>query len=87
MVGDPEKIEHAVKSVGWKFSKIDGDPSLGDGVKCYATMHYNERKPIDDVIREVNDLGDALEAGNIDVVRRKVELVVYDTRSCTVKPE
>ena len=73
--------ERAVKATGWSFSAIDGDPILGKGVKCYATKHFPERKPEEEVLKELNAVGNELADHGINVVRRKIELVLYDTRS------
>lgn len=82
MVGNPNSIEHNTKGIGWKFSKIDGDPDLGKGVKCYATMHYSfSRNNEEDIVEKVNQYADFLnEFLDIEVIRRKVELVVYDSK-------
>ena len=85
--GDKDTSEKLVTHVGWKFSAIDGDPSLGEGVKCYATMHYNNRVPLVEVIDRVQTTANALRAAGLHVVREKVEMVVYDTRSKSVRPE
>lgn len=84
--GDKAAVEQAVAAVGWKFSAIDGDPSLGEGIKCYATMHYNSRIPVYEIIDTVNSAANNLRSRGIKVVREKVELVVYDTRSKSVTP-
>lgn len=84
MAGDPEKIENAVKITDWKFSKIDGDPTLGKGIKCYATRHFNcTKNSIQDVIDRLNDVAIILDDYSVDrqhykVIRVKVELVLYD---------
>lgn len=86
--GDRKIIEDVVtNAVGWKFSAIDGDPSLGEGVKCYATMHYNNRIPLMEVIDRVQTTAKNIAAfGHMKIVREKVEIVVYDTRSKSVTP-
>lgn len=80
MEGDPETIKPAVENLKWKFSAIDGDPTLGDGVKCYATHHFNSRIPLDVVIQMVNAAGTHLRDRGVIVMREKVEHVVYDSR-------
>lgn len=82
MKGDPEKIEAAVKDSDWIFSKIDGDPVLGEGVKCYATKMFSEaRHSADEVIAITNALALRLRTQfRLNVLRAKVELVIYDTK-------
>lgn len=73
--------EMKVMSVGWTFSAIDGDPVLGKGVKCYATKHFNSTKnSLEEVIAFVDFAAAAINDSVSKVIRRKVELVVYDTR-------
>lgn len=84
--GNKELAEHCIAAFGWKFSAIDGDPSLGDGVKCYATIHYNNRVPLVEVIDRVQSAAKKLRNDGLNVVREKVEMVVYDTRSKSVNP-
>lgn len=83
MVGKPEEIKPIVESLGWKFSCIDGDIVLGDGVKCYATMHYTIRKSVEEVhhllgmaLLSINLLG-------INTLRSKIEKVIYDNIQTT----
>jgi hypothetical protein len=87
MEGDPATIQPLVERKKWKFSAIAGDIVLGDGVKCYATRHYNSRLSPADVIGHLHGLANLLEGQyQIKVVRRKVEHVIYDDRSDKVKP-
>lgn len=79
MVGDSEKIKKETENGGWKFSRIEGDPTLGDGVKCYATKHYNKKyhpehitKALELTASQIAWLTDA------KILRTKIELVVYD---------
>lgn len=61
----------------WKFSKIDGDPVLGKKVFAYLTTHDS------DLLRmreRMQTAADALRARGIDVVREKIELIVYDVK-------
>jgi len=65
---------------GWTFSRIDGDPNLGAGVKCYLTRHLPERIGLDEAIGQTHYAMGFLQAKHIEVLRCKVELVVYDTK-------
>jgi hypothetical protein len=81
MVGDKEQIKAFVESKGWKFSAIDGDPTYGEGVKCYATKHYNYKKlKLGRVDVLVHSLGQYLRDQGVRVMREKVELVCVDRR-------
>lgn len=78
-------IKNKVEGLGWKFSKIDGDPSLGSGVKCYATKHFKSSLPKEQVLNELINTARNLNGLYADVIREKIELVIYDTRSSTVR--
>lgn len=74
--------EMVTKTTGWTFSKIDGDPDLGEGVKCYATKHFNcDRMTKEEVIGALNDAAHLIACSMIEVIRRKVERVIYDDRT------
>lgn len=80
MIGDPIIIEDAVKTEKWKFSKIDGDPVLGAGIKCYATRQFPGTKNVNWVIDVLKETARHLkDYKSVTVLREKVELVVYDT--------
>lgn len=81
MVGDPKRIKELVESFDWKFSCIDGDPDLGNGVKCYGTIQRNIVKyDLEEIIQIVKLTAKALRDTNIKVLREKVELILYDKR-------
>lgn len=85
MAGNPELIEPVVKATGWKFSKIDEDPTLGLGIKCYATKHFKASIDKEDVLCILHLIANVLQTNNCNVIRRKIELVLYDDRSSTVR--
>lgn len=80
MLGDPETIKPLVERVGWKFSCINGDPVLGDGVKCYATMLYSKLHGDNWVQMQLLSTAAMLAKSGALILRRKVELVIYDDR-------
>lgn len=82
MLGDKTQIQPNVESLGWIFSCIDNDICLGKGIKCYATYHYSVSKHSkEDVINYVEEVANALRSVGCNVIRTKVELVIYDSRS------
>lgn len=66
------------KRYGWRFSAIDGDPVLGAGVKCYATRHFGDALNIDEVMEELDIAAYALENAGLKVIRKKIELIIFD---------
>ncbi len=80
MQGDAAAIAPLVKAEGWKFSAIDGDPHFGEGVLCYATSHFNRKHDTVDVVIAMGTIADKLVTNGINVIRQKVEKVVYDTK-------
>lgn len=85
MSGNKEAIKKCVEKLKWKFSCIDGDPTLGDGLKCYATRHFNHKLKESAVLNELHRIADSLVNSGIEVLRRKIERVIYDDRSSTVR--
>lgn len=75
-----------IEKLKWKYSRIDGDPVMGAGVKQYATRHYNSKLAVDDVILLLHDTADKIASYGFTVTRRKVEHVIYDDRSSKVQP-
>ena len=65
----------------WKFSQIDGDPVLGDGVKSYLTTFYPEHMTLEEIVDEMNYKAESIRGiYDAKILRTKVELVVYDER-------
>ncbi len=83
VVGVPSEVRQHVERIEWSFSCIDGDPILGLGVKCYATKHLAHDVGISGAINELSSGHLALQGSGLDVIRRKVELVVYDSANVT----
>lgn len=67
---------------GWKFSRIDGDPVLGRGVKSYLTRQFKDSRPLREVIDEVEFTAAMLRDSGPEfvVLRTKVEHVCYDSK-------
>lgn len=94
LLGNDDQIKHFVETYGWTFSMIDGDPVEGEGVKCYATKHFNARHSQEQVLAIVQRLSNLLhDLGQSQlnpitafaVTRTKLELVIYDSSSSKVR--
>jgi len=85
---NPEKVKEVVEAAGWSFSCIAGDIVLGEGVKCYATKHFNSEKYSDtNVIIIVCGFAVECRGHRLNVLREKVELVIFDTKSSKIRPD
>jgi hypothetical protein len=73
-----KELQELIESVGWSFSKIDGDPVLGPHVFCYATNHYDE---LAKAIGDTYAMSLALRLSFFDVPRRKIEQIMLDERN------
>jgi len=71
---------------GWTYSRIDGDPDLGPGVKRYLTTHRPELLPERQLELDLALATKWLQEHGFTVLRRKVELVVRDDRTI-LEPE
>lgn len=87
LLAEPSAARPLVEGLGWKFSAIDGDPVLGAGVKCYATMLFNLRIGEAEALKRLHTVANTLKASGLQVTRRKVEQVIYDDRSDKVRCE
>ena len=78
-LGHEEKVKEVGKAMGWSFSKIDGDPVLGQGVKCYLTRHARDYVKLHgDMMQVKRELQD--KDVNVPVLRTKIELIMHDER-------
>ncbi len=73
-----EGLKARVEAVGWSWSCIDGDPQLGERRRGYATHYYPDQ---DTAIEMTKAVGGVLAGKGMNVVRMKVEEVIYDSRS------
>jgi hypothetical protein len=80
-------LKHSIEKAGWRYSAIDGDIVEGNGVKCYATRHYNPRNGGANILQEMLVLSEHLESLGFEVTRKKMEHVIFDTKSAQVCPE
>lgn len=71
-------LEALAGDIGWKFSRIDGDPVLGKGVFTYFTRHDTNADRMKS--RMQNAVARLSEAG-FHVVREKIEHIIYDTKT------
>lgn len=85
MVGDKDLIQKAVEEIGWKFSCIDGDPVLGDGVKCYATKLLAGKHTLDYVETDLKGAYTWLLLQGFNAIRYKIELVLIDSKQSLTK--
>lgn len=85
MLGDPSFIRPKVEALKWKFSVIDGDPVLGSGVKCYATRLSKESLGADRVLEQLLHTAATLAWEGCEILRRKVEMVIYDDKTSRVR--
>lgn len=85
MFGDREWLETVTKSLHWKFSAIDGDPNLGDGVKLYATIQLPKRIGEEAAIKTLHTVALVLEKTGAKILRKKIELVLFDERTVKFK--
>ena len=76
-IGEPEA---RTKYIRWKYSAIDSDPDLGEGVRCYATKHVHASVPVQTVIGILEEAMTRLSELGCCVVRGKVEHILYDRR-------
>lgn len=81
ILGEPAEVRPYVEALRWTFSAIHNDIILGEGLKCYATRHFNARLSEAEVQSLLHVAGNQLKLAGLKVIRRKVEKVLYDDRS------
>lgn len=83
---EPNALRAPVAHIGWLFSAIDGDPNLGNGVKCYATRQFKGSLSEGFVRHQMATAVLELEGMGCKVLRSKIECVVYDTKQVSLSP-
>lgn len=66
------------EELGWHSSMIDGDPVLGKGSRFYFTCHAREYIGL---YNKMEHLVLTLKTLGFTVLRKKIELVMYDTKN------
>jgi len=74
---EPVATEIATRC-GWKTSEIKRDPLLGDGSHFYLTRHSKSHQKI---FEEMQFAAAELRLYGATVLREKIELIVYDTKT------
>lgn len=74
-------LENIAKKHHWKTSEINGDPILGKKTFFYFTS-YGETQ--NDVFLRMKKVCNDLNSEGIEVLREKIEYIVYDTKSNTL---
>lgn len=85
MLGNREVLKRITEGMGWVFSSIENDANLGDGVKMYATKQLNKRVHDSGAVEILQDAANSLRSCGAEVLREKVEVVIFDTRSSKVR--
>ncbi len=82
---DVKYVQEQVEKLGWTYSRIDGDPVEGPGVKHYATRHLKSNFDRQEVLFLLNTAADKLREAGVNVTRKKIELVIHDSSSSKVR--
>lgn len=73
-----DRIAAIAEEKGWKLSRIDGDPVLGGGVKCYLTKHSEDFELLRIEMRSMSVEVQFLGHRDVQVLREKIEHVIID---------
>jgi len=73
-----DRAQQVADDLRWKTSEIARDPLLGDATYFYLTRHDSR---YEDLIEHMHGTCDALLALGIEVVRKKIELIMYDNKT------
>lgn len=68
----------ALSENAWKTSEIERDPVLGKGSHFYLTTHDSD---LEYLFARMRAMAHLLKNEGAQVIREKIELIVYDSRS------
>lgn len=77
-IQDANKVMEVGEVLGWKFSKIDGDPLMGAKPYCYLTRYEPNEKVL---FSEMNAAEVMLKREMVPVLRTKIERIIWDTKT------
>ena len=77
LIKDAEKAQQIADLIKWKTSQIARDVTLGDDTYFYLTCHERD---LFEMMSKLNHTANELEMANVFVVRKKIELIIYDTK-------
>ena len=70
-------VKGLTQIVGGKFSRMEGDPVLGDDRYCYLTMHSEDVEGLKAWMKSVAEMA---RSHYIYPIREKIEQIIYDHR-------
>lgn len=76
-VKDAEVLELIARAEHWKTSEIKRDPVLGDDSYFYLTSHDTD---LNRMMGRMNAVTAAMHNTSCEVVREKIEVIIYDTK-------
>jgi len=71
------RFEEIAKILQWKTSSIEGDPFLGKDTFFYFTCYHTS---LPEIQKKMDKLCIFLKDRGYKVIRKKIELVIYDTK-------
>jgi hypothetical protein len=75
---DATEVRKVGDEIGWVFSQISGCPLLGQGTYCYLTSYDRDAARLR---RELEQACQLLKKRGIDVLRSKIEHIVFDSKT------
>jgi hypothetical protein len=72
-----DRLEYLGAENNWKTSYIQNDPILGNKPFFYFTKHDRD---YDTLFKKMNDMADEIARDGYEVLRRKIEAIVFDTK-------